>query len=229
MYNESDILKLLDFGDSVPTGIKMEKIVVKVSAEGLMEDFCKAFINEAARKMPLTAQQPNALTLPELIDYCRYLLKQRILVVQLNCKDWRKLKALYIPSFIQYLLDCVGEVVLHEYGIRFVPELDGECDLTFDQAAIISDKISAYLPKLQIIRDGMPRKVSGDPDVMSTVIIADYVRSFRLVAHPQSTYLSALLNAKLANEAAFAALFRVQYDDMEFIRSAIVANGGRLV
>jgi len=215
----------LNFGTGLPSPVKMETVEVELSAAEMMDDYCKAFINEANRKMPLTAALEGALTLDELKQYCEYLLNERINCVYLNCKDWRKLKVLYIPSFIQYVLSCVGEVIVRDYGIKFMPTLaDNPNRIKFEDAVKISDKISAYKDSLQMIRDAMPRGVEGDLNVMSCAIIEGYIRSWRKVDHPSFTYVAAFLKAKLKNEIALKALYRIQYDDIDYIVAAMQAN-----
>lgn len=218
----------LDFG-TVPSAVKMEEIVVTFEAGALLGDYAKAFINEAARRMPLTAEQPGALTQDELLRYCNYLLTQRVNSVRMECPDWRKLKVLWIPSFIQFILSQIGEVTNREFGIRFTPVVANPSDMTFEEAAEISNKVSAYQEKLQMVKDAMPRGIDGDADVMSCAVIGDYVRSTRRVTHIYATYVSAFLNAKLQEEFAFKALYRIQYDDIAYIAAALTAGGDTIV
>lgn len=219
-----DHFQSLDFGTGQPSPVKMETVEVVLSSGNLMNDYCKAFINEANRRMPLTAALKDALTLDELQLYCDYLLTERVKCVYLNCPEWRKLKTLWIPSFIQYVLSCVGEVIVRDYGIKLMPVLPKYSELTFEQAAAISEKICAYADKLQMVRDAMPRGVEGDIDVMSCAIIESYVRSWRKASHASFTYVAAFLDAHLKEELAFKALYRIQYDDLEYLRSAFIAN-----
>jgi hypothetical protein len=204
-----DHFQNLDFGTGAPSPVKMETVEVELSAGQLMDDYCVAFINEANRKMPLTAALDGALTLKELKDYCNYLLTERIKCVELRCPEWRKLKVLWIPSFIQYVLSCVGEVIVRDYGIKFIPTVTEESSLSYDEAVLISDKIGAFEEKLQMVRDAMPRGVEGDSEVMSCAIIESYVRSWKKVTHPSFTYVSAFLDAHLKNEIALKALYRI--------------------
>ena len=88
----------------------------------------------------------------------------------------------------------------------------------------ISSKIGAFEDDLQIVKDAMPRSEEGNPDVMSTALIADYVRSINKVQHVASTYVTAFMGLTLRKEAAMQVLYRVQYDDIEFIRSALISE-----
>ena len=219
----------LNFGSADPISVKMETIEVAVSAAGMVTDYARAFINEARRKAPLLSEQPEALSVDELIEYSRYLFTQRIKCVELNCPEWRRLKLLWIPSFIQYVLSCIGEVIDRQYGLRFIPVDTTPSTLSFDEALAISNKIAMYQDCLQMVRDAMPRGVEGDPDVMTCAVIEEYLRSTKRVSHPCATYVAAFFNAKLVNELAFKSLYRVQYDDLGWIRSAMISGGEGLV
>ena len=210
----------MDIGSAKPIAIKAETIKVTING-ALFQDFGKAFVREAFRVNPLKAEQVQ-LTEEEVALYCTYLLAKRVECVNGDCKEFRKLKAFYIPCWIQYNLSMIGRVVDRDYGLIFEPECAEESIISFEEAQAISEKIGAFEDDLQIVQDAMPRDVHGDKDVMSTAMIADYVRSIRPVEHVASTYVTAFLGMKLKEEAAFKVLYRVQYDDVDFIASAIM-------
>lgn len=218
----------LDLGTGSPTSVSMETIDVQISGSALLTNFAKAFVQEAQRKSPLRFQvQP--LTAEEVDDYCQYLLYQRVLSVKQECPHWRKLKVLFIPSFVQYNMSLVGKVVLRQFGLTLQPTMepitktDGSI-YSYDDALIISEKIAAFEDCLQMVQDAMPRGIDGDVDVMSTALISGYVRSMHVVKHLASTYVAAFMNLTLQKEAAFSALYRVQYDDINFITSALCSQ-----
>lgn len=229
MENTKGNFQGLDFGTGSPSPVKMEVVYVQVRVDTLFKDYVHAFIAEAHRRMPLTAELDGALTEEELLAYAEFLLTQRIKTIEMSCSLWRKLKVLWIPSFIQYVLSTVGEVILRQYGLKFLPKLEQPSAMTFDEAAVISDKISAFEEKLQMVRDAMPRGIEGDVDVMTCAIIDGYIRTREMVSHPSATYVAAFLNATLEKELAFKSLYRIQYDDLEFIRSAMIAGSGGLI
>lgn len=215
----------LDLGFTKPTSIPQDLITVEITSDSLIGDYAKAFVNEAFRVAPLRAEQV-ALTISEVEDYVNYLLTQRINVVRMDCPDFRKLKVLYVPSFIQYVLSMIGVVTDREKGIRIEPEMETPSSMSFDEALKISEKIGSFENDLQIVQDAIPRGIDGDKDVMSAAMIAGYVRSMHVVEHPAATYVTAFAGMKLQQEVAFAALYRVQYDDVEFIRSALLTQKG---
>lgn len=214
----------LDLGTVKPTSIPTRKIEVDLSSGELVENYGKAFVSEAIRKNPLKAEQVQ-LSADEVVEYCKYLLAQRVKCVEMNCPDFRKMKVLYIPAYIQYCLAMVGIVNLRDRGIQLVPVCNIDT-IDFATALKISEKIGSFEDDLQIVQDAMPRDINGDRDVMSTAMIAGYMRSLKAVEHVGATYAAAFMNMKLKQEAAFQALYEVQYDDIGYIISALTTQKG---
>lgn len=210
----------LDFHTGEPTAVTMETIVVEIDPTEMVDDYAKAFVREASRVNPLLHNQVQ-LTEDEMIAYARYLLVKRVECVDGTCSDWRRLKLLYIPVFLQYAMRMVGKVVIRNQGLTIVPKIELDDVMSYEDAVKVSEKVGAYEDCLQIVKDAMPRDIEGDESVMSTALIAGYVRARRRVDHVADTYVSAFLGMKLREEQAFAVLYRVQYDDVEFIRTAL--------
>lgn len=223
MENSYASFESLDLGTTKPTSIPQETIHVIIATENLTGQYGKAFVQEARRVNPLRAEQVG-LTAEEVQSYAHYLMTKRIQSVNDDCDDFRKLKVLYIPSWIQYCLSMVGKLVKRDIGLVIIPEMEHPSEMTFDEALIISDKIGAFEDDLQIVKDAMPRSMDGNEDVMSTALVADYVRALKPVEHVASTYVTAFLGMKLKEEMAFAALYRVQYDDFEYVSSVLTAT-----
>lgn len=215
----------LDLGSGKPTSIPMETVYVEISAENLLGEYARCFVREAQRVTPLRAEQVG-LTVDEMTRYVTYLLKKRIDSVVGTCADFRRLKCLYIPVWIQYNLAMIGEVVIRDKGLRFLPCMSCDDVITYEEALLISEKIGAFEYDLQIVQDAMPRSAAGNKDVMSTAMIAGYVRSLEKVEHVSSTYVTSFLGMKLKEEMAFQVLYRVQYDDTAFIASALTTQRG---
>lgn len=221
--NASNFMEL-DLGSAKPTSVPMEVINVKVEGD-LFGNYATAFVKEAWRKNPLRAEQVQ-LTAEEVDAYSRYLLTKRIESINGTCSDFRKLKALYIPAWIQYNLSMIGRVVIRDRGITLMPMEEQASQMTLEQAIEISEKIGMLEDDLQIVKDAMPRSEDGDLDVMSTAFIAGYMRSLNPVKHVASTYAAAFMGLKLKEEVAFATLYRVQYDDIQYIASALTTQRG---
>lgn len=222
MAINASVFETLDLTGSKPTSVPMETIEVEISSDNLLGNYAKAFVSEAYRVSPLKAQQID-LTEEEVNSYCNYLLYQRILSVKGECKDFRKLKVLYVPIWIQYNISMIGEVVIREKGLRLVPIMD-QPDMSFEQAVKVSEKIGSFEGDLQVVQDAMPRDPKGNKDVMSTALIAGYVRSIEKVEHVASTYVTAFLGMKLKEEAAMQVLYRIQYDDVAYIASVLTTE-----
>lgn len=225
MNNIKASLLDMDLGSVKPTSVPVETVEVGVSVGDLVLSYGRAFVQEGYRKNPARMAQIN-LTESEVTDYCEYLLTKRIECVNGTCQDYHRLKCLYIPAYIQYTLSMIGEVIIRDKGLKLIPVSSTTSELTFTDALKISEKIGMLIDDLCIVQDAMPRSSEGNRDVMSTALIAGYVRSLEKVEHVASTYVTAFLNMKLRQETAFAALYRVQYDDLEFIASALTTQRG---
>lgn len=229
----SNVFMSADLGTPKPTSVPMEVVEVKMSASDILNDFAKAFVKEAYRKDPLRAQQVE-LTTEEVVSYTDYLLCKRIQSVNGICEDFRALKNLWIPSYVQWVLTLIGEVYDRAHGLKFTPVYEGELELNtkaanrdaYEKMLEISKKIAYFEDSVAILNDAMPRETSGNADFMSCALVAGYVRATKVVEHVAVTYAAAFANAQLKREAAFQALYRVQYDDVDFIQAAFVSQKG---
>jgi len=214
--------------DSLSCGVgsvPVEKIEVEISTDALFGDYAKAFIEEAQR-VNFNRFRTINLTEEDMEKYIWYLVSERVKFVHQNCPDWRKLKILYIPAWIQYNLRMIGLVEIREYGLLIDPiiKVPEDKEITFEQAHEISKKLGAMERDMQIFDDAMPRSPKGDVDVMTTALISKYIRSIHPVTHVASTYVSAFMGMKIKEEAAFKVLYRIQYDDIDYIRQALTAE-----
>lgn len=213
----------LNLSDVSPTSVPMQIINVRIMGDDLLGDYGRAFVDEARRVAPLVVER-NKLTGEEVEAYSRYLIAKRIQCVHGDCIDFRKLKVLYVPAWIQYNLSMIGRVVLRKRGLTMMPVCNQQDIITYEQALEISTKIGALEDRLCVLQDAMPRSIDGDPDVMTTALIAGYVRSLTEVEHPVATYITAFLGMKLQEEAALQVLYRVEYDDVDFIRMVLTSQ-----
>lgn len=206
----------LDWGTQSATPIRSERIEVTVSVDRLTRKYCEAmidFINLHADKI----QQSVKLTVDEMRSYLAFLLTQRCNQVAGNCPLWGKLKGLWVPSFFQYILHCVGEFRDRKYAIDVFPVMDEPSDMTIEQAYEISHRLGEFEGFLHMERAAMPTSVEGDQAVMSFAIIDNTMRSMSRDAHPIQVYAAAFAGFQLRKEAAFSALYRIQYDDVDTI------------
>lgn len=206
-----------------PTSVPMETIKVNIDPSVMVDDYAKAFVRELQRINPRRFEQ-CPITDEEMIKYCRYILTQRIACVSDNCKDWRAIKNLWIPVFIQYAISLVGVVEIYDQGLRLEPVMDETTEMNLSEALELSNRIGLYSADVQVRLDAMPREKKGDRDTMSCALIAGYVRTISPVEHPVATYIAAFMGFTIQKESAFSVLYRVQYDDLEFIRAALTNN-----
>jgi len=210
----------LDLGSGKPTALKMEKVEIQVSADNLLGDYAKAFVSKCQHENTLRAGSVG-LTPEEVMKYCEYLVFRRVQYVNGSVDGYGRLKSLAIPAFIQYCLENIGVVRIVDKGLYMVPVYKAKDIISFEEALAISDKIAQFEDETPILFDAMPRDQFGDPNVMTTALIADYVRGMEK-SPPVTSYIVAFLGLKLVKENVYSSLFRVVYDDMEFIRSALM-------
>lgn len=189
MLDNNNSFATMTFGSAGPIPAKQETIVVEIDPAIMVDAYAESFVKEAERKNPLKAERVG-LTAEEMRSYARFILKQRVLSVEGNCSLYRQLKPLYIPSYLQYAISMVGEVVIRQKGLRLIPHYD-EKVITIEEAREISEKIGYFVEDLQIVRDAMPRDAAGDVDTMSTALIAGYAMSIEKVEHEANAYVAA--------------------------------------
>ena len=216
--------KNLDFGTK-PSTVSMETVEVTINPEIMIGDYAKAIINELNRRNPIrfksTIIDGKSLD-EELLDYyIKGLLQIRIESLTGTSINWRKAKQLAIPVFIQFVLSQVGIVIDHARGLKFQPTLHIEYDI--DKLLSISNALEFFMDDgVTMLKDAFPRTPEGDFDVMSMVIVNDYVMGQKDDHHPLSSYVSAFLGLKLKEETAYRMLYRVRYDDVSFITEMLM-------
>lgn len=212
----------IDLTGTKPTTVPLQTVQVLIEPTDLFKGFSRAFVAEASRVAYRKAEQVK-LTEEEVEKYITFLLQQRVLCVLNMCDLYRKLKALYIPSWIQYNMSLVGEVIIREEGLRFIPTMEKR-EFDFNEMLQISEKIGCFERDLQIVRDAMPRSTQGDINLMSTAQIAGMIRSVKPVQHVSYTYSTAFLGMKLREEAMFQILYRQQYDHYDDIAAVLLSD-----
>lgn len=212
-----------NWGTQSASPIRMERIEVVVSVDHLVKDYCAALVNKLENHATLL-QQAMAIEEDELHDYLSYLLTQRCHQVAGKCKNWGALKQLWIPSYFQWILSCVGEYRDRSYAIHIVPVMDKDSEMDYETAKAFSDRLGEFECVTPMERAAMPTGTQGDQAVMSCAIIDNTVRSMSRDVHPAQVYVAAFANMQLRKEAAFAALYRSQYDDLDTIAMQMSAK-----
>lgn len=204
----------------VPHPITTEVIDIQVGTEGMLRAYSEAVVAEAQRTNP-TLFNVEPLTIEEIMEYAQFLLQGRVDLV--NGKPGvrvHQFKQLWIPVFIQHVLSTIGIVDYYKIGLRVKPIAEITA-YSLEQAEAFSYKLSKYRDGLQMVQNAMPSDFKGDPDVMSCAIISDYVRSFKQDTHPAAAYVAAFAGLQLMEQMSLSALYRIQYDDMNFIQGMI--------
>lgn len=215
----------IDLGGTDPRAVDFTAVEVLISPDLILGSYAKAFVAESIRVAPQIADHIK-LTEDEVGQYCHYLITKRVQMVNQECADARRLRVLYIPSYVQFVISTVGIVVDRTFGLELKPKMLEESSMKFEQALEISNKIGAFVDKLQIVQDAMPRDWHGDEDVMASALIDGAIRSYKVLTHPAATYATAFLGSQLKKDEALKALYRISYDDLGFIAAALTTQKG---
>jgi hypothetical protein len=224
--NATDFMTV-DLGVSQEHPSKALVVEVTIDPSIIMPEFAKAIVEEMYRLNYDKAKQVN-LTADELTQYFTFLVTKRVQCVYNMCSDFRQLKVLYIPCYVQFALSLIGIAWDREQGLKFMPKLvdnddPSKVDIgTFAEMLTISDKLASFESELQLVKDAMPRDVSGDLNFMSTALIGEYVASCRPLSHPATTYVTTFLNMKLKEEATYGILYRRLYGEKSLIGQVLV-------
>lgn len=215
----NDTFASINFGTR-PTTVQAEVIEVTVDLDLMVDDYGKAFSNELYRRNPVRAESIG-LTAGDLSTYFKSLIALRIDQINGEKKDWRKAKALYVPAWIEFVMTSVGEIYDTDRGFRILPVCSYEYDL--DSMLDISSKLRAFKADgVTLLQDVMPRTAEGDYDTMTMILVNNFVYSMKSDAHPIHSYVAAYLGLKLKEDTAFSALYRVRYDDVEYIKAMLL-------
>lgn len=227
MSNLADFMNVdLEITSKEPYPEDPVTVEVTVAASKVMADFAAAIVEEMYRMNYDKAKQVN-LTEDELTTYFEYLLTKRIQCVHMVCKDFRLLKLLYIPSYVQFTLSLIGRAIDRDQGLIFMPKLVNCDDIAkvniaeFADMLAISEKLASFENELQMVRDAMPRDIDGDLNFMSTALIGEYVAACRKIDHPMTTYVTTFLDMRLKEESTYALLYRRKYGDARLIAQVL--------
>lgn len=208
----------LDWG-TVPTSVKTEIIEVQIDPKLMVKDFAEAYAKELYRRNPLRAKEVN-LTSAELYSYFTGILKTRVDSVNEECKYWRQAKQLLVPTWVQFVISRIGLVRDTQRGLIIKPVLDVKVDIK--QLLDVSNRLELFLEDgVALHKQAFPTVPEGDVDTMSMSLINDYVYGQSKVPAVNS-YIAAFLGFTLKRNTNFEILYRVRYDDVDFIRDMLI-------
>lgn len=215
----------IDYGTRVST-IDMETISVKIDPIVILQHYAKATTQEMHRMNPERYDSvADKLLAENLHKYYAFLLAVRVKAVRGELKEWRQIRSLWMPAWVQFAISCVGEVILQDYGLKFVPDIDDDYYLKYalEDAMEMSNILRAFkVDGLSVMDDGFPRTKEGSKDTMSLALFGNYVRGPWPVSHPIFTYVAAFLGHKIAENAGYQMLYRCRYDEVNFIASMLL-------
>jgi hypothetical protein len=207
----------------------MRNLTIQVGIDG-MASFNEAFVREGERKNPLMAEKVN-LTTEELADYERFLLVNRVDIVNGSCKIFRMLKRLAMPCFVERCLSDVGRVTIRERGLDIHPTVDDSTRkdlISLDDAIVISQKIESFYDDLAVVLGAMPGDEGGNSETMTLALIQDYVVGMGDYDDPLVQYIVFALQCMLI-ETEYNSLYYMRYDDVRTIEANMSALGRSLV
>lgn len=208
--------------DTKPTTVQTETVEVTIDLGLMVNDYAKAYAAELQRRNPVRFDA-TGITVEDLESYFKGLIAMRVASVRGKFPEWRDAKALYIPAWIEFTMTSIGEVYDTDRGLRIIPSCTEKYDL--NAMMDISNKLRVFKADgVVLLRDAFPRTADGDSDTMSMAIINDYVCAMDKTAHPIASYVAAYLGFKIKEEAAFKMLYRVRYDDVEYIRTMLMSE-----
>lgn len=207
-----------------PVAADMEDIIIEINPTDFLDGYSRAFVFEAQRTNPIMFDS-NPITEQEVSAYSTFLISERIKSVHNQCPDWKNLKLLWIPDWIQYVISLIGKFTNYEFGLKFTPILNESVEvIDIAEAFRISEKLSKYSTSMGMHKDAMPRGDEGDEDVMSCALISNRIKATKRLAHPESSYVAAFAGLTLRKEATMSILYRVSYDDINYIRNDFLSN-----
>lgn len=209
----------------VPTN--MRTVTVKVEASEGLKQFNHAFVTEAGRKNPLMQDKVN-LTEDELLQYEEFLISERVKIVDMKSTQFRYLKRLAMPCFVERVLTDIGEVVIRDRALSIHPVCEIKPRIDLQQAFEISSKIDAFYDDLAVVEGAMPGDTTGNPEVMTLALIEGYVMGMGDYDDPLVEYICYALGL-LMDETQFNALYYMRYDDVKTIECNMAALGRSMV
>lgn len=219
----------IDYGTRVST-TELQQVVVEVDPAIIIKEYAKATLLEMNRMNPVRFQSvAEVVTEESLAEYFSYLVCQRVKYVQGDVQDWRKMRTLWVPAWIQFALACVGEVIVTDFGVKFTPSVASASkdlkDYVFEDASVISDILRMFkVDGLSVLDDAFPKTKDGQKDTMSLALIGSYVKGMWPVSHPIYTYVAAFLGFKILESTGFSMLYRCRYDEVSFIASMLLRD-----
>ena len=203
-----------------------DDITVVITDDNIAKPYVHGFISEMYRINPIFSKAIQ-LSEEELMDYINYLISERCKQVNGDYHARNRNKNMWIPDFIQYVISMIGIVEKRELGLRMIPEYGSEV-ISYEQATVVSNKLAQTQDFMSLSRNAFPKDEFGDAEVMTTVLVSTSVKSMNVLTHPVNQLITAFLGMRLKEEAMHGILYRVQYDDLQYLTNVLASIGGKL-
>jgi len=224
----------MDFGTKATT-LAQETISVSLNVDLILADYGAWYARELEIRAPkkfsaskLTADMITAYFTQLLalrIHDVREKLGEKVTIADILDKpikpnlSWHIRKLLIAPPWIEFTLSSVGVHIDRRFGIKIIPSPLKYVD-QFNMLEI-SNTLRAFEDDgFSFVDNVFSSDINGNPDVMRLAVVEDFVMGMAEVK-PYATYVASFLGLQIDKSHALAALYRVRYDDIEFIKSAL--------
>lgn len=228
MENTNELMDqfgLKDISDRTPKDFV--QVNIDINPKDLLLDFADAFSEELFRLQPRLVDKMQ-LSSKELSSYFKGVLYLRVLDVNGKNKFHRQERLLLVPAWIEYAISQIGIVTDSMYGLTFIPEMELE-DFSIDDMIETSHKLSYYKDAgVELLENVYPRTNEGSESFMTMAVIKSKVCSYKKDADPLSVYLSAFLSSTLEERSALESLYRIEYQDVDYVRQVLRTTKGLL-
>lgn len=210
---------------SEPSPSEFTNVEVKIDPTDLLQDFSSAFYYELFRTQDRLVDKVE-ITSEELNDYFLGILYLRILDVEKNNKFKKFESQILMPAWISFAISQIGEVIDTDYGFKFVPTMDFD-KLDIDALMKTASKLKYFQDAgVELLSRAFPRTTDGDPNFMTLAVIKGEVRSYHKDNDPLSIYLSAFLDSTIKEQNTLSSLYRISYQDVDYVGQVLKTTGG---
>lgn len=209
-----------------PVPAAYETIEVEVSLESIFNEYMDALLWKVQTD-PRGSKLDEQLHLSgeDVRMYLGYILQQRVLRCNGGKVNFTLLNELWVPSFFITAMSLIGNYSDPQTGLTFRLKTSDSTEYSEEEIQKIAFKFAMLRDVIQSVRGAAPRSTDGDPEVMTTACIGNHVRSMAEVSHPLMTYFTAFLSAKVAEEVGMKGLYKLQYDNLDYLANVFRTQG----
>lgn len=200
-------------------------VEVKINATQMLQDFSNSFYLELSRANDRLVDRVQ-ITAGEIMQYFTGILQLRIMDVQGGNKFRKYESQMYMPAWIQFSISQIGQVIDTTYGLTFNPTMDFE-ELDIDTMLKTSSKLKYFRDAgVELLNRAFPRSIQGDANFMTLAVIKGKVASYKEGQSPLSMYLAAFLDSTIEEHMTLRGLYRIEYQDVEYVKRVLETTGG---